>query len=80
MEILTTATVEGKTLNLEQTINFTETNFVTIKEIFSIEDEIFVAVITHGIPHTIETNGITILTNRFIMPAKQFVAYYSTHL
>lgn len=80
MEILTTATVEGKNLNLEQTLNLSETNFVTIKEIFSIGDEIFVAVINHAIPHTVVANGINIQTNRFIMPAKQFVAFYSAQL
>ena len=77
MEILVTALVEGKTLNLEQTITFSETNFITIKEIFSIEDEIFVAVINHAIPHTIQSNGISIQTGRFIMPAKQFVSMYN---
>lgn len=80
MEILTTATVEGKNLNLEQTLNLSETNFVTIKEIFSIGDEIFVAVINHAIPYTISANGIDIQTSRFIMPAKQFVAFYSAQL
>ena len=78
MEILTTTVVEGKTLNLEQTINFNETNFITIKELFSIENEIFVALINHAIPHTIQ--GTEIQTNRFIMPAKQFVAMYNQYL
>lgn len=80
MEILTTATVEGKNLNLDQTLNFTETNFVTIKEIFSIGDEIFVALVNHVIPYTIEANGVNIQTNRFIMPAKQFVIMYNDKL
>lgn len=76
MEILATAEVEGKTLTLEQTINFTETSFVTIKEIFSIEDEIFLALLNHACPHTIQANGVDIVTGRWIIPAKQYVAYY----
>lgn len=79
MEILTTAQVEGKALNLEQTINFEVAgNFITIKELFSIEGEIFVSLINHSIPHTIQ--GTDIQTGRFIMPAKQFVLYYSNLL
>jgi hypothetical protein len=80
MEILTTATVEGKTLTLEQTFTPAEGKFVIIKELFSIGDEIFIAVINHAIPYTIELNGMFIQTNRFIMPAKQFVILYNTYL
>lgn len=80
MEILTTATVNGKTLNLEQTINFPNDKFVTIKELFSLESEIFVSLINHSIPYTINANGTNIITNRFIMPAEQFVVYYGEHL
>ena len=71
MEILTTATVEGKTLTLEQTFTPVEGKFVTIKELFSIDGEIFVSIINHGIPYTIPDTQIQ--TGRFIMPAKQFV-------
>jgi len=79
MEILTTIEVEGKVLNLEQTINFeTEGKFITIKELFSIEGEIFVSLINHAIPYIIQ--GTEIQTNRFIMPAKQFVALYNNLL
>ncbi len=75
MEILTTAEVEGKTLTLEQTFTPAEGKFVTIKELFSIDGEIFVSIINHGIPYTININktGGTIQTGRFIMPARQFV-------
>ncbi len=79
MEILTTAEVEGKTLNLEQTINFSvEGKFVTIKELFSIEGEVFVSIINHAIPYTIQ--GTDIQTGRFIMPAKQFLLSYNSYL
>jgi len=79
MEILTTAIVEGVTLNLEQTINFpVDGKFVTIKELFSIEGEVFVSLINHGIPYTIPNTEIQ--TGRFIMPAKQFVLSYGNLL
>lgn len=83
MEILTTAIVEGKTLNLEQTINHgIEGKFTTIKELFSIEEEVFVSIINHQIPHTINLPlvGSSVQTNRFIMPAKQFVLMYNNLL
>ena len=75
MEILTTAEVEGKTLTLEQTFTPAEGKFVTIKELFSIDGEIFMAIINHQIPHTmnITKTGGTIQTGRFIFPARQFV-------
>ena len=73
MEILTTATVEGKTLNLEQTFTPAEDKFITIKELFSIDGEIFVSIINHSIPYTISTPGGDIQTGRFIMSARQFV-------
>jgi hypothetical protein len=73
MEILTTAEVEGKTLTLEQTFTPTEGKFVTIKELFSIDGEIFVSIINHSIPYTISTPGGDIQTGRFIMSARQFV-------
>jgi hypothetical protein len=79
MEILTTAEVEGKVLSLEQTFNYgTEGRFVTIKELFSIEEEIFVSLINNSIPYTLPTTQIQ--TNRFFMPAKQFVAMYNNLL
>jgi hypothetical protein len=77
MEILTTVTVEGKTLLIDQTFNLPqEGKFITIKELFSIEGEIFVAIINHQIPHTINTPSGGIQTGRFIMPARQFVLQY----
>jgi len=77
MEILTTAEVEGKTLNLEDTFNLSqEGKFITIKELFLIEGEVFMAIINHQIPHTINVIGGNIQTNRFILPAKQFVLQY----
>ncbi len=79
MEILTTAEVEGKTLNLEQTINFpVDGKFVTIKELFSIEGEVFVSLINHAIPYTIPNTQMQ--TGRFIMSAKQFVHFYGSIL
>jgi hypothetical protein len=79
MEILTTVEVEGKTLTLEQTINFpVGGKFVTIKELFSIEGEIFVSLINHAIPYTIPSTEIQ--TGRFIMPAKQFLLSYNSYL
>jgi hypothetical protein len=45
MEILTTAEVEVKTLTLDQTFNLSEGKFLTIKELFSIDDEVFISFI-----------------------------------
>jgi hypothetical protein len=75
MEILTTAEVEGKTLTLDQTFNLSEGKFLTIKELFSIDDEVFISFINDQMPYTIniQNTSRTILTNRFIMSAKQFV-------
>lgn len=78
MEILTTAQVETKTLTLEQTLNPAEGKFLTIKELFSIDGEVFVSLINHSIPYTIPNTQIQ--TGRFIMPAKQFVHLYSNLL
>ena len=82
MEILTTAEVLGKTLNINQTITPVEGNFITIKEIFSIEEKVFVAIFNQQIPFTItiKTTGDTIQTNRFIIPAEQFVLLYNNLL
>jgi hypothetical protein len=77
MEILTTVEVEGKTLTLDQTFNLSEDKFITtvIKELFSIEGEVFISFINDQMPYTINLKNTsdTVLTNRFIMSAKQFV-------
>ena len=81
MEILTTAEVEGKTLTLDQTFNLSEGKFLTIKELFSIDGEVFISFINDQMPYTInlQNTSRTVLTNRFIMSAKQFVLG-SSHL
>ncbi len=75
MEILNTTLVEGITLTVDQTFTLTEDKFITIKEIFDIDGEIFIAIINHQIPATINIRktGGEIQTGRFIMSAKQFV-------
>lgn len=75
MQILTTATVEGFELSLDQTFTLQEDKFITIKEIFDIDGEIFIGILNHQLPFTIniKKTGGTIQTGRFIMPAKQFV-------
>ena len=75
MEILTTAEVEGKTLTLDQTFNLSEGKFLTIKELFSIDGEVFISFINDQMPYTINLKNTSdiVLTNRFIMSAKQFV-------
>jgi hypothetical protein len=75
MEILTTVEVEGKTLTLDQTFNLSEGKFLTIKELFSIDGEVFISFINDQMPYTINLKNTsdTVLTNRFIMSAKQFV-------
>jgi hypothetical protein len=79
MEILTTAVVESKTLTLEQTINLpAEGKFVTIKELFSIDGEIYVSIINHQTPLTLPNTEI--LVNRIIMSVKYFVSLYSEYL
>lgn len=82
MEILTTAEVLGKTINVNQTLIPIAGNFIIIKEIFSIEEEVFVAMFNQQIPYTITVRktGDTIQTGRFIMPAKQFVLTYNNLL
>lgn len=75
MQILTTSTVEGFELSVDQTFVLQEDKFITIKEIFDIDGEIFIGIINHQLPFTInikKTNG-QIQTGRFIMPARQFV-------
>jgi len=79
MEILTTAEVEGKTLSIEKNIfNESEDKFLTIKELFSIEGEIFVAILNQQIPYTLP--GTQIQTCRFIMPAKKLIAMHGDKL
>jgi hypothetical protein len=79
MEILTTAEVEGKTISVDQTLNHSiEGKFATIKEIFSIEGEVFIAILNHQIPYTLPNTQIQ--TCRFIMPAKQFILSYGNLL
>jgi len=79
MEILTTAIVEGKTLNLEQTINpSVEGKFITIKELFSIDGEIYVSTINHQIPYNLPNTEISV--NRIILAGKYFVSLYSQYL
>lgn len=75
MQILITATVEGFELSLDQTFTLQEDKFITIKEIFDIDGEIFIGILNHQLPFTIniKKTGGTIQTGRFIMPAKQFV-------
>lgn len=75
MQILTTATVEGFEISVDQTFILQEDKFITIKEIFDIDGEIFVGILNHQLPFTIniKKTGGTIQTGRFIMPAKQFV-------
>ena len=69
MEILTTAVVEGKTLNLEQTINpSVEGKFITIKELFSIDGEIYVSIINHQTPFNQPNTEISV--NRIIFIIK----------
>lgn len=82
MEILTTTEIEGTTLNLEQVFTYPDGNSLTIKEIFSIDGEVFIAIINHQTPYNINVpgKGITIQTGRFIMPAKQFVLQNSHSL
>ena len=79
MEILTTAVVESKTLTLDQTINLpTEGKFITIKELFSIDGEIYVSIINHQTPFTLPNTEISV--NRLIMSVKYFVSLYSEYL
>lgn len=75
MQILNTTTIEGFDLQVDQTFNLSEDRFITIKEIFDIDGEVFIGILNHQIPFTIniKKTGGTIQTGRFIMPAKQFV-------
>jgi hypothetical protein len=75
MEILNTTLVEGFALTTDQTFSLGEDKFVTIKEIFEIDGEIFIAITNHQLPViiNIKKTGGEIQTGRFIMSAKQFV-------
>ena len=73
MEILTTIEIEGKILNVDQIFTISENKFIIIKELFSIDGEVFLSFINHQMPHIITTPGGNIQTNRFIMSARQFV-------
>ena len=75
MEILTSAEIEGKTITLDQTFTLGENKFITIKEIFSFDEEVYIAYINERIPFSykiIDTEHI-IERKRIIMSAKHFV-------
>lgn len=73
MEILTTAIVEDKTLSIDQTFTLPENKFIVIKELFSIDGEVFISFINHQTPHTVNTSGGNVQVGRFIMSARQFI-------
>lgn len=82
MEILSTVEIEGKTLVPDQIIFSSGSVFIQIKEIFSIEGEIFISIISQQNPHTITLpNGRgTIQTGRFFLTSAVFMASYSQYL
>lgn len=75
MEILTTAVVEDQTLTVDQTFNIDENRFITIKELFSIEDEVYISYINELSPFSYKVIGTETLVERkrVIMSAKHFV-------
>ena len=75
MEILESVEIEGITLNVNFTYNIDDKQFVTIKELFTIEGETFMSYIDNRIPFTYTPTGTDqqVIRGRFIMNAQHFV-------
>jgi hypothetical protein len=82
MEILSTVEIEGKILVPDQMVYSSNNVFVQIKEIFSIDGEIFISLISQQIPYTITLPGGkgTTQTGRFFLTSAVFMASYSQYL
>lgn len=77
MEILNSIEIEGKLLTPDLVIG-TGDESITIKEIFSIEGEVYIAYTNILIPfiYTVTNTDKTVERKRFIMNANHFVLRY----
>lgn len=77
MEILTTATVDGRVLNLEDSFDIGNGILVKVKELFEIDGCIYLATVTENHPmmsHRLNEEGTETFTpNRYINPAELWV-------
>jgi hypothetical protein len=77
MEILTTAIVEEKTLNVGDTFDIGNNVSIIIHELFDIDGEVYMATTTQNHPMTSfklnEEGTETITPNRYINPARVWV-------
>ena len=81
MEILTTAIVEEKTLNVGDSWDIGNNTIVTLHELFSIDGEVYMATSLNNQPINIKINRTqeTYQSNRYIKSAKKCVGE-NTHL
>ena len=77
MEILTTAIVEEKTLNVGDIFNIGNNVSIIIQELFSIDGEVYMATTTQNHPMVSfklnEEGTETFTPNRYINPAKVWI-------
>jgi hypothetical protein len=75
MEIINTANIDNIILSVDQTFNISENKFITIKEMFIIDNEIYISYINERIPYVnyLENIGIEYKHYRVIMLAKNFI-------
>lgn len=76
MEILTTATVEEKTLTVGDSWNIGNSNIVYLKELFDIDGEIYMTTTINDQPINIKINRTqeTYQSNRYVISAKKWVS------
>ena len=76
MEILTTATIEEKTLTVGDSWNIGNSNIVYLKELFDIDGEIYMTTTINNQPTNIKINRTqeTYQSNRYIISAKKWVS------
>jgi hypothetical protein len=76
MEILTTATVEEKTLTVGDSWNIGNSNIVYLKELFDIDGEIYMTTTINNQPNNIKINRTqeTYQSNRYVISAKKWVS------
>lgn len=75
MEILTTATVSGKTLNVGDTWDIGNNTIITLRELFDIDGEVFMATTVSNQIIKIKINKTEEIyeSKRFINSAKKWV-------
>jgi len=76
MEILTTTTVEEKTLTVGDSWNIGNSTVVYLKELFDIDGEIYMTITINNQPINIKINRTeeTYQSNRYVISAKKWVS------